>query len=148
MKSKVSALVLVLMIVAQPALAVYQAFDDPSMSTHPFIADSVARTVSWNTPIYSCPSGSAAFFLNITAGTTLLIQIGVQFQDPATGTWIDYAIHTAATGVGLTGLIISPQQPAVSAFNVSLAKMPPVFRIRMYHNNANSATYTVGGFCY
>lgn len=149
MTAKLLALILGLSICAQSALA-YQVFDDPTMSTHPYIADSVSRTVSFNSPAtgaYSCPTGAAYFFVNITAGSTLLIQLGVQTQDPATGAWYDVITEANLTGV-ISASYVYGAGTSTGATASHTIRFPAVFRIRMYHGNANAATYTVGGYCY
>ncbi|HWZ65626.1 MAG TPA: hypothetical protein VNX65_02390 [Patescibacteria group bacterium] len=80
---------------------------------------------------------------DITAGTTLLLTLEIDYKDPVSGKYVALLTGVQQTAVGTTSLTIYPGNTV--AANVSASTiLPRTWRVKVTAGNANSATYTIG----
>lgn len=109
-----------------------------------------AGTADQATPEMALAPGYAGILLTlqVTAGTTLLLDMNLQFRNSA-GTWVtmvaDMPSAGGITGVSTTHRLIYPHAVSGASLTVGLTQVPipHVFRILVNHGNANAATYTL-----
>lgn len=91
------------------------------------------------------------FFLNITATGTGTLALALDYQDPASGNYVQIASTTAANATGLVRLKVAPGITAVAATTTAVVvndTMPPKWRIRVVHSDGSNYTYSLGYVIY
>ncbi len=83
------------------------------------------------------------FVIDATAiGAAPSVVFNIEAQDPLSQKWYALLVSAAITAVGTTRLSIYPGVPPVA--NVSASDfIPPIWRVRPVHGNADSITYSV-----
>jgi hypothetical protein len=82
--------------------------------------------------------------INVTSITaTPLLTPRIQGKDPVSDGWYDVLVGSVISATGMTVLKVYPGIAAVA--NVAASDLlPSVFRVRIDHADADSATYSVG----
>lgn len=86
--------------------------------------------------------------MNVTAGTTLALDINLEFYAPHKDEWYSWTINcpsvSAITGVGTTVCYFGHGgEPASYEIPEKIVTLPEVMRLWVDHTNANPATYTI-----
>lgn len=110
-------------------------------------ADSRVGGVGVNTEV----SGVIAY-LNVTAVPGIdTVQLVLEEQDPASGTWTQVCATLPQVATGMIKLKVK-QAIAVAAATVSLVQsqdtMPAIWRLRVVHSGAGNFTYSLGVILY
>lgn len=82
--------------------------------------------------------------VNVTAGTGLLLTPNIQGKDPMSGNYYNLLQGVTITGTGTYVFHLYPGISEIANQKVN-ACLPKTWRISVTHDNANSATYSVGG---
>jgi len=103
-----------------------------------------ARTATLNSDDKDCHSRGVHVIIDVTVDPALAsIVPKIQGYDPTSGKYYDLLVGVAITAVGTTVLKVYPGIAASA--NVAASDMvPPVWRVRMEHADADSITYSVG----
>lgn len=91
-------------------------------------------------------------YLNVTSvpGTDT-VQLVLEEQDPASGTWSQIAATTATAATGLVKLKLKQAIAAVAATTTLVQvqdTMPAIWRLRVIHSAASNFTYSLGAVLY
>lgn len=113
-------------------------------------AEDVTATQS-SSAIYRPIWASGIFVITkVTAGSSLLLDVGIQAYSPTANAWHDWSIEcptpNGITGTGTTPCIFHPYGSSASghyAVNDKLVMVPPIFRIVVDHGDAQQTSYTV-----
>lgn len=107
---------------------------------------SVARTASPTPASFNDVSHTRLgghIVIDATAiGAAPSVVFNIEAQDPLSQKWYALLTSAAITAIGTTRLTIYPGAPATA--NVSVSDfIPPIWRVRPVHGNADSITYSV-----
>lgn len=113
------------------------------------ILTAVAATTDQTSAVFVIPRQFSSYmvYIDVTAGSTLLLDIHIQIFLPTPNSWANMLINMPSSG-GITGVGVTPVQ--VSPFATDSAGVPekraPVggqLRVLVNHGNVNAATYKV-----
>lgn len=141
---------LVLSIAALDSRAQMIVLDDPAeVSSENLILPSAARTTTTTSGTVSAQGRRCLFYiLAVSSCGTCSVTPSLQAYDRGTDAWFNY--QTAAAAVVAPGnyrYLVCAETAAITGAITQLtaAPPPPIFRVSVVANNANSGTYTVSG---
>ena len=107
------------------------------------VLPSAARTATLNSDDLDCQGRGVHVIIDVTVDPALASVVPkIQGYDPTSGKYYDLLVGVAITAVGTTVLKVYPGIAA--AANVAASDVvPPVWRVRMEHADADSITYSV-----
>ncbi|KKM84780.1 hypothetical protein LCGC14_1295670 [marine sediment metagenome] len=116
----------------------------PPPNTNIEVLPSAARIATLNSADLDCQGRGVHVIIDVTVDPALASVVPkIQGFDPLSGTWYDLLVGVAITAVGTTVLKVYPGI-AVAANVAASDVVPPVWRVRMEHADADSITYSVG----
>ena len=116
----------------------------PPPNTNVEVLPSAARTATLNSDDLDCQGRGVHVIIDVTAiSATPSVVPKIQGYDPLSGKYYDVLVGVAITATGTTVLKVYPG--IVASANVAASDVvPPVWRVRMEHADADSITYSVG----
>ncbi len=107
------------------------------------VLPSAARTATLNSDDLDCQGRGVHVIIDVTVDPALASVVPkIQGYAPTSAKWYDILVGVAITAVGATVLKVYPG--IVASANVAASDiLPPVWRVRLEHADADSITYSV-----
>lgn len=107
------------------------------------LASGARTTTQTSADLYNADARGVTVWLDVTAGSTLLLTLTIEGKDPASGKYVVLLSGASVTGVSTNMYTVHPAITETANIDAAVC-VPFTWRVKVTHNNANSATYSVG----